>query len=382
MVPIDEVLADDRRTGIGRAGRLGHVDDRRTRPPGGFPLPPSSLSWQLREHHNQHLHFTGLPGASGSFTVTDHADGVSLELCLTAADQTLTDTQCVGLQPRQTTVTIGSTPPGMHIVYEEEGVALSTPAIVQPTRGSVRTLNAPGLEQWRSFDRWSDGLTALSRQFAVGAAPLAFDAQYVNHPPLASAGASVGSGADRLSVAFDTVGSSDPEGGALATAWSFGDGQSGSGPAPSHVYPAPGSYVATLTVTDPIGGTGTDTVAVSIPNGAPTASVTMAPTIGGAPLTVFVDAGASTDPDGDPLAYAWNFGDGQTAAGAQATHTYTAPGGYVASLGISDPFLATGAAQRSVTVVAPPGPQSGCGIGPELVVAIGALLWLRRSRAR
>jgi PKD repeat protein/glucose/arabinose dehydrogenase len=349
---------------------------------GGFPLPPGALSWQLREHHNEHLHFTGLPGAGGSFSVTDHADGVSLEICLTATDQTLTDTQCVDLLPRQTTVDIASSPPGMHIVYEEEGVALPTPAIVRPTRGSVRTLNAPAVEQWRSFDRWSDGLTALSRQFTVGATPLSFRADYVNHPPLASAGASVGSGAGRLSVAFNTVGSSDPEGGALATAWSFGDGQNGSGPAPTHAYAAPGSYVATLTVTDPIGGTDSDTVAVSIPNGAPTASFTMTPTIGGTPLTVFFDAGASTDPDGDALAYAWNFGDGQTATGAQVSHVYAAVGGHVATLGVSDPFLATDSAQGGVTVVSQPGPQSGCGIGPELVVAMSALLWLRRSRAR
>ena len=319
---------------------------------------------------------------SGTFDVIEHGDNTSYELCLTATDQTLTDTQCVALLPRQTTVDIGSTPPGMHIVYEEEGVALVTPAIVRPTRGSLRTLNAPAVEQWRTFDRWSDGLAALSRQFAVGATPLAFTAQYVNQPPLASAGAHVGSGPGRLSVAFDSVGSGDPEGGALASAWSFGDGQNGSGPAPTHVYAAPGTYVATLTVTDPIGGTDVDTALVSIPNGAPTASFTLTPALGGAPLAAFFDAGASTDPDGDPLAYAWNFGDGQSATGAQVTHVYTAPGSYVASLGISDPFLATHSAQQGVTVLAPPGPQSGCGIGPELVVAVGALLWLRRSRAR
>ncbi len=340
---------------------------------GGFPLPPSALSWQLREHHNEHLHFNALPGASGSFSVTDHADGVSLEICLTATDQTLTDTQCVDLLPRQTTVDITSSPPGMHIVYEEEGVALSTPAIVRPTRGSVRTLNAPAIEQWRSFDRWSDGLTALSRQFAVGATPLAFRADYVNHPPLASAGASVGSGPGRLSVSFDTVGSSDPEGGALATAWSFGDGQNGSGPAPTHGYAAPGSYVATLTVTDPIGGTGTDTVAVSIPNSPPTASFTTLPA---GPLALSADASGSSDPDGDALAYAWDFGDGHTATGAQVSHTFAAKGNYIVTLGVSDPFLATAAAQTTI-VVRP----TGCGIGPELAVAVGALLWLRSRRS-
>jgi PKD repeat protein len=346
---------------------------------GGFPLPPSALSWQLREHHNEHLHFTALPNAGGTFPITDHADGVWLELCLTAADQTLTDTQCVDLLPRQTNVTIGSTPPGMHIVYEEEGVALSTPAIVQPTQGSVRTLNAPAVEQWRSFDRWSDGVTALSRQFVVGTSPLSFTAQFVNQPPLASAG---GARSGRLGFAFDSTGSGDPEGGALAYAWSFGDGTNGSGPAPTHAYPSPGSYVATLTVTDPIGGTGTDTVPVVIPNGAPAASFTTTPFAGPAPLPVSFDGRASSDPDGDALAYAWNFGDGATATGATASHTYAVKGTYLVTLGVSDPYLATGATQAYVTVTAQPYPaQPSCGIGPELAAVMGALLWLRRSRA-
>lgn len=49
---------------------------------------------------------------------------------------------------------------------------------------------------------------------------------------------------------FDASGSSDPENGALSYGWDFGDGNGGSGVAPSHAYAAPGSYTVTLTVTD------------------------------------------------------------------------------------------------------------------------------------
>ncbi len=349
---------------------------------GGAPLPDSALTWQRRMHHNEHIHFDPLPGgSSGSFPAIDHSDGVWFELCLTATAQNLSDTQCVDLLPRQTSLTVDSVPPGMHIVYEEQGVALTTPAIVQPTQGCTRTLNAPAVEQWRSFDRWSDGLTSSTRSFTIGTTPLAFTALYQNQPPLASAGAQVGSGPGRLTVSFDTVGSSDPEGGALTYAWDFGDGQSGSGATPTHIYAAPGTYVATLTVTDPIGGTGTDTVAVQIPNAAPTASFTKSPSTGSAPLTVQFNATASLDPDGDALAYAWTFGDGQTATGAQVSHAYAAPGTYVATLGVSDPFLATGTAQASITAIYVLPPIS-CGIGPELTAVLGALLWLKRSRDR
>ncbi|MBW6456281.1 MAG: S8 family serine peptidase [Trueperaceae bacterium] len=51
---------------------------------------------------------------------------------------------------------------------------------------------------------------------------------------------------------------------------------------------------------------------------------------------VTFDAGNSSDPDGDTLAYAWDFGDGTVASGAVAVHRYTVPGTFVAQLTVSD----------------------------------------------
>lgn len=44
----------------------------------------------------------------------------------------------------------------------------------------------------------------------------------------------------------------------------------------------------------------------------------------------------STDDEGDTLAYAWDFGDGQQASGVVVTHQFTAAGTYHVSLSVSD----------------------------------------------
>src|SRR5437868_1174933 len=72
-------------------------------------------------------------------------------------------------------------------------------------------------------------------------------------------------------VVFDGTNSSDPGGTAITYAWNFGDGASGTGATPSHIYTANGMYTVTLTVTNASGSPSTPAqTTVTIHNIAPT----------------------------------------------------------------------------------------------------------------
>ena len=65
-------------------------------------------------------------------------------------------------------------------------------------------------------------------------------------------------------VSFSAAGSNDPDGAIVRFDWDFGDGATGAGPAPQHVYMRAGDYDVTLTVTDDMGVTATATTQASV----------------------------------------------------------------------------------------------------------------------
>jgi PKD repeat protein len=67
-----------------------------------------------------------------------------------------------------------------------------------------------------------------------------------------------------LSCTVDGTSSSDFDGTIASYAWTFGDGQSGTGPTLTHAYGAAGTYTVTLTVTDNRGGTASTTKQVTV----------------------------------------------------------------------------------------------------------------------
>ena len=81
-------------------------------------------------------------------------------------------------------------------------------------------------------------------------------------------------------------------------------------------------------------------IAPSDGNRAPTAVITSSPTNGSSPLVVEFFGQDSTDPEGVPLTYHWDFGDGTTSTQANPTKTFTTPTGepvhYDVTLTVSD----------------------------------------------
>ena len=66
---------------------------------------------------------------------------------------------------------------------------------------------------------------------------------------------------------------------------------------------------------------------------------------------VVFNGGGSSDPDNNPLTYAWDFGDGTNGSGATPSHSYANAGNYTVTLVVSDGTLTSAPASTNVTIV-------------------------------
>jgi PKD repeat protein len=181
-----------------------------------------------------------------------------------------------------------------------------------------------------------------------------------NTPPVLSAAtATPTTGNAPLPVQF-SASATDADGDDLSYSWDFGDGGSTQDAATkdaAFTYPAAGTYTAKVTVSD---GEATDTESVVVTvspapvNQAPTVVASADPAGGTAPLTVAFSA-TGQDAEGDALTYAWSFGDGGSAEGATAAHTFAEAGTYAVTVTVKDAKGSTGSAALTVVVDAAPG---------------------------
>lgn len=95
-------------------------------------------------------------------------------------------------------------------------------------------------------------------------------------------------------------------------------------------------------------------ITYSTGNQIPSASAGSDVISGISPLTVHFSSTGSNDPDGDPLTYLWNFGDGTQSTSPNPTHVYNNNGRYTVQLKVSDPVSSALAFPFIVQVGTPP----------------------------
>jgi PKD repeat protein len=120
-------------------------------------------------------------------------------------------------------------------------------------------------------------------------------------------------------------------------AWDFGDGHTSGEQNPSHTYAEPGTYLVCLTITDD-DGICTSHVCYHVVVHHPPAGVCHAAFAAhqfdpAHQTIVFTDQSTS---DGTIGFWAWDFGDGNTSAEQNPSHTYTEAGTYLVCLTITD----------------------------------------------
>ncbi len=124
----------------------------------GETLRGEDFSWSLKLNHNEHQHFDELPptmGEDGAFTVPDHGDNTSLELCLRVMQNgNKSDPSCVTLTLNTVEYTLDTEPSGLTLSWE--GVERTTPFTVTTNVNARQQLSALKEQEGLDFVSWSD----------------------------------------------------------------------------------------------------------------------------------------------------------------------------------------------------------------------------------
>lgn len=157
---------------------------------------------------------------------------------------------------------------------------------------------------------------------------------------------------DHQTVVFDASFSTPPTTPIVSYAWQFGDGGSASGRTALHSFSSPGTYAVTLTATDAVGASVCTSLPLTVGQGqAPTAAFVVSPANPLPNQQVFFNAASSKAANGRTITgYQWDFGDGASGSGVQASHTYTVTGGYTVMLTVTDDAGNVGTVTQTVTI--------------------------------
>lgn len=204
------------------------------------------------------------------------------------------------------------------------------------------------------YDLWLEARTEAGRvdlfhnsdlfiysMYGVAIGPL------VNVPPMIETDIQQLSG---LTWRFSAAGSSDPDGTIVLFEWNLGDGTILTGETVDHTFATPGIYPVVLTIEDNDGTRTSQTTSVAVGPLPPAAVISANPRAGSTPLLVNFSATGSSDPNGTIVSYEWTFGDGNSATGSTASHSYTTTGIYTVQLTVTDDEGLSDSAQTAITV--------------------------------
>jgi len=151
----------------------------------------------------------------------------------------------------------------------------------------------------------------------------------------------------------------------ITYAWDFDDTTGDDHPFPVHAFLDVGSYEVILTATDADGDPSmVGTTIEVIPDDTPVASVGSDPhpAVGPAPLAVELTCNA--DGGDGPVAFSWDFGDGQVGSLADTLHLYTFAGDFEPRCTVTDADGDSDEASLAVTVLPDSTPQVAIAAAP------------------
>jgi PKD repeat protein len=192
-----------------------------------------------------------------------------------------------------------------------------------------------------------------------------------NPPPVPQASVSSDSPSPGREVVFDASASYDPDGTIMSYQWEFGDDTTANGEVVRHTYLTGAYYVVTLTVIDNEGASASIRLGMNVLLGQDDCEADDSTCSGGDPEPYAVieahpnpfscSGGRVNQPItfrghasragvGKIVGYAWDFGDGTTAAGETAIHAYTRTGRFVIRLTVTDEAGGTSTALSPATI--------------------------------
>ena len=299
-----------------------------------------------------------------------------------AMGQTGTDSVAIQIVNRPPIARATATPPPIH---RGQVVALDATESVEPDEDPLTFL-------WEQVEGpvvdlvGADSATALfvpeeleTYEFSLtvddgfgGVDMTSISVSLLNHEPVADAGPDR-EARKHVPIALDATASSDPDGDLLTFQWtalSSIELSDAKDPRATFTATTSGTYRFLLRVEDGLGGAATDAVVVTVRNAPPNAIVSTPPECR-KHESVILDGSASSDPDGDPLTYAWTqttepSGVLYYPSAAIATFAPTRAGTHGFRLVVTDPEGAVGATNVEVTVPNEP-PAASLVVSPVVV---------------